>query len=224
MHPELPWIVRRDELHVLEEAFDELCRRRADASKPADEAEEAVLREHADTEDKTEADLTAAIGEGWMDAPEGCGHDHDHDHGAGEGTLLERLRRDLTRDPSYERAIGWAGDAYRWAREQERVGRNADLLRVSLNACLVPMKMSYAQGELSTDDDPYASAVAEKELELAATYLSRARGSLEALEKLGVLDDGHRTLIERADRVAADIKEARAQLGGDGFRPFTPPV
>jgi hypothetical protein len=223
MHPEPPWIVRRDELHVLEEAFDELCRRRADGEP--DEAEEAVLREHADTEDKTEAELTAAIGDGWMDAPEGCGHDHEHDPPApGEGNLLEALRRDLTRDPAYERAIAWAGDAFRWAREQERAARHHELLRVALNACLVPMKMSYAQGELSADDDPYASAVAEKELELASVYLSRARGSLEALEKLGVLTGEHRDLLERTEAIATDIREAKQRLGGTGFRPFGPPV
>src|SRR3989344_1571572 len=213
MFPVAPWLTRRDELNVMEEEFDELCRRHEKvAGDDAWEAEETVIREQAEAEDAMEAELTGRVGPEWLEPAEGCGHDHSHeghDHGHfPETPLIEALRRDLDRDPAYQQALTWAAAAYRWSRSQYARERHPHLFRASVNACLVPMKVSYALNELMFDD-PYSADVADKEFELATTYLSRARVSLAALAAEGMLEGDQVALLERAEDVARDIREAR---------------
>ena len=205
MLPEYPWGNRRDELGVIEEEFDDLCRLHEEReSGDGWEAEEAVVREQADTEDASEAELTAKVGPGWLEESEECSHGHDHEHSA--MPILEFMRRDLEREPTYERALAWAAPAFRWAKGEYLAARHPLLMRACLNACLVPMKVSYALNEL-VHDDTYSLDVADKELELARTYLSRAVGSLESIRA-----EGRSGSIPDAKPVAEAIDEARARI------------
>ncbi|TAK03824.1 hypothetical protein EPO34_01535 [Patescibacteria group bacterium] len=225
MLPEYPWGSRRDELAVLEEDFDDLCRAHEEReSGPGFEAEEAVVREQADTEDASEAELTAKIGPGWLEESEDCPHHDGHEHEPADATahgpdmpVLEFLRRDLEREPTYERALAWAGPAFRFAKAAYAKERHPQLLRVCLNACLVPMKVSYALNELA-HEDAYSLDVADKELELAQAYLSRATASLESLRAAGRLPAEQEGLIALAAPVAEAVTEARSRIARERKR------
>lgn len=232
MLPEHPWGSRRDELSVLEEEFDDLCHRH-DRGKgrgglegtdaQAWEAEEAVLREQSDAEDASEAELTRRIGPGWLDTPDDCpheGHAHDHaPHGPARDAgparpLRDLLRADADRDPLYERALAVAASTYRWARAAYAQERHPLTYRACVNACLVPMKVSYALNELLFDDT-YAADVAEKEIELAERYLGRSHASLRALLEEGALPEEQRGLLGAHEDLGRELTTFRARLGKD---------
>lgn len=225
MFPEYPWGSRRDELSVLEGEFDDLCRRHDRAQGAGDgqawEAEEAVLREQSDAEDESEAELTRRIGPGWIDAPEECPHEgHDHDHAPPgalrparpERPLRDLLRADADRDPMYERALALAAATHRWAKGAYAQERHPLTYRAWVNACLVPMKVSYALNELLFDD-PFAEEVAGKELELAGRYLGRSHASLRALFEEGALPEAEKGLVAAHERFGRELSEFRARLG-----------
>lgn len=184
MHPNPPWLIRRDELHLIEEGFDDLMTRhdkqREDAAWAA---EEVVWREYTRSEEESEAGLTAQVGSGWIE--EEHTHDHHHHHD-GEG-VADVLRRESVRDPLYSRAAAWGSELFRWADRTYRVDgvRTQDLYRVCLYAPLVPMKISYGLSE-SSNEGPFAQHVIDREFVLAQRYVVRAREALERLRTQGI--------------------------------------
>jgi len=214
----LPWMFRRDEIDVLEEEFDDIFHRHSTPAHAKFRAiEEPVLREQMDTEEATEADLAARMGMDWLAAapggPASAGAACAHDDLASVRPLRESLRRDITRDPFYERAYLWASRTFRWARDRyaNESLRTREVFRVYVNAFLVPAKIAFAQAEES-HEEPDVLEVAAKEYELAATYLDRARESLTAIWESGVTGTDMAWMRRESDEIAQILRETRKRI------------
>jgi len=213
----LPWMFRRDEIDVLEEEFDDIFRRHATAAHAKFRAiEEPVLREQMDTEEATEAELLARMGADWLSSapgPASAGAACAHDELASVRPLRESLRRDVTRDPFYERTYLWASRTFRWARDRyaQESERSRDLFRVYVNAFLVPAKIAFGQAEES-HEEPDAREVAAKEYELAATYLDRTRESLTVIWETGGQEAEVGWIRREADEIAQALRDMRKRI------------
>jgi hypothetical protein len=213
MMPNPPWLIRRDELHLLEEGFDDLMQRHEKQRDDAAwEAEEIVWREYARTEEESEHHMVSTIGTGWMEEHK---HEHHHQH-EGEG-LMEVLRRESVRDPLYARAAAWGAELVRWADRTYRTAesRTQDLYRVCVFAPLVPIKISYALSE-SGSEGPYTKALVDKELSLALRYVVRTRESLERLQVPSRIEG----LRMQAAALEEELRTARRRLEQGRERPL----
>lgn len=215
MHPNSPWLIRRDELHLLEERFDELFSKHDDQKDESMwKTQERVWREYTHTEAEGDAALTTELGEKWMDTE----HRHEHCRHEGRG-VLETLRQESARDPLYARAAAWGTELARWALQYYR-GEGAgdvDVYRLCLYAPLVPIKISYAISEGSSEGE-YSDEIAYKEIALAQMYVGRARESLTRL-KLRSIGSRVGTLAAQAKSIEDDLTQLRKRLKRGSDRP-----
>lgn len=182
MYPQAPWLIRRDELHLLEDAFDELsARHEASRSSSNWAAEERVWQEYAHTEEVVEDAFQRVSKEHGWPTEDGV-HEHIHEPIAETESIADMLHRESSRDPLYARTMTWARDVSRWANQtyQSAETHPPELYRVCVFAPLVPMKISYALAETAHEGPAMTTAV-EKELRLASQYLRSAREALEHL-------------------------------------------
>lgn len=201
--PEPPWTVRRDELHLVEETYDALARRHEsyEANDKLRDAECAVGQAFQELEREAEQTLTKRIGSDWLQNPDEHDHDHVHDHPHPPVRLRDQLHHDLQRDGVYVQALTWTQRVLAWGSAYERNhGRSSELLGIQLASCLVPMKISYAQGEMGIDDT-FARDVAEKECELALAALGSARRMLLSY------DTQAQSLSSEAQGIEAEIRQ-----------------
>jgi hypothetical protein len=212
-HCDNPWVFRRDEFNVLEESYDDVLRRHDAAGRTrAFEAEEAVIREQARTEELSEAELSLRVGPGWLEAPEGPCEVHGADE-SDSRPLAEQLRAESERDPLYAAALRWSMGLFRWSRARYDRRRNSDpdVFRVLVNAPLVPMKVNFALCE-QEHADRFAVDIAEKEYELAETYAERVLAALERLCGEGGERETSAARIADGRTLLADIRRARERL------------
>ncbi len=196
-----PWMYVRDEIDVLEEAFDRLVRgHRASPPSPRRAIEASVLREQRETEEGNQPRLAP---EGEIEAPErpigvGCAEEIL----LGGDPILARLKRDAERDPLYALAARWGKGAVRYAapryaKASEGESELRDLFRLLVNGHLVPAKVAFGLGEEAhIEEDQEGKEDAKREYGFAQTYLSRALRSLENvcekrdIEAAGLLQEG----------------------------------
>lgn len=197
------WLFQRDEVDVLEAELDDVWNRHMRRGKGHVD-EESVLREYAETEDRSDTDLLLQFGAAHME--EGpCTHEDQQRQAFESMTALEYLRRGTERDALYAGAYVWARQVSTWAQEHAVSGApdNKERFRVYLNALLVPVKIAFAQaGEVH--EGPQARAASDSDYELALVYLGRASESLHRLHQ--------NPWAMEAERMMALIVERRGRL------------
>jgi len=206
-----PWLFHRDDLTLLEEDFDALFEsHELTQSKREKDMEESVLKEHLQTEERSESQLAERLGPEWiieafadeLDDSEQEETSHSHLH-------VEHAQI----DPLYAEVIRWTKATVRWGRRQyfKKGNRSEDVYRILVNAHLVPMKISFALSE-EHDAEKLSREIAAKEYELAAIYLERTLGSLRSLALR--LEFGEELLqaIRRAQIIQREIHVRRKGL------------
>lgn len=204
------WLFQRDEVDLLEAELDDVWEKYMRRALPAGRQdkghgdEQEVLREYAETEDRSDTDLLLQFGGAHVE--EGpCAHEEQQRKTFESLTTVDYLRQGTQRDALYAGAYAWANRAAKWAQEQHANGApNAkEFFRLYLNALLVPVKLAFAQAGEVHEGRPARAATAA-DYELALIYLKRAAQSLQRL--------GLAPLVSEAERIALLIAERRRHL------------
>ena len=178
-----PWLSLRDELNFLEEELEatlECCVQAIGGKKQ--NAAEALLNEHLETEEKFQAEL-----EKW----------HQHETAVfsvapqdflGGLSLKDALRQSGPRDFLYVRAYEWSLAVLSWINKKSRAkDQNISLLRLRLNVCAMPLQLAeihHGSGELALPP-----ALLTKIYELTEFYLRRACEVLTSLKETDFLEE-----------------------------------
>ncbi|NQV88963.1 MAG: hypothetical protein HQ488_01415 [Parcubacteria group bacterium] len=190
---EYPWVFGRDEIDLLEDEIEDLFQKYGLGSKKSSEMEVQVLHEQVETEEQSDAELSARLGLGLFEPD---------DPVLGETPFSDHKRPhhdvgNMRLHPIYQRARLWAAELHAWAKgsyESGGAGRG-DVFRIYVNVNLVPIKLFTALHE-EQHGDQIGLEVAEQEYHLGQTYLERILESLtlvmiidqpsESLEKLRI--------------------------------------
>ncbi len=179
------WMFHRDEVDLLEEEIEDLYQRHQKTKGIISEMESDVISEQLDTEDRSEAEITIELGAELFNA-EAYALPVDLDTPEAPVSLVEALKQHSRRDPVYEAIFLWANDVFEFAKTNylENVDTGRDMFRVYVNVKMVPIKFATAFSEEMLED-VFSIEIAEKEYELALTYLDRTIDSLQHIGFLG---------------------------------------
>lgn len=220
MKPELlpqnqvnPWVFHRDEFNLLEEAFEGILRQH---DKSIDGAafplEEQVIKEQLDTEEATENELASRIGVDWLDIV-ALATSESIQHVDDTLSLRDALKQNGIRDPLYQKAREWALAIHRWTKGEyiDEGVEGYDMYRAHLNVLLVPIKIAFAVTE-EQHEDKHSADIADKEFQLAETYLDRVRESLLALNQALILPEAIQRRLQESVILMECIHAARERL------------
>lgn len=170
---EVPWIFRRDELDLFEREYEQL---RSLSRRSRRRSLRQVFQEQEETEARAQAELELLLAP--FDLNDETCPIHDEELAHDDVSLEELLEPISSFDELSARASAWS----RGLREAIGIGDEEHLekLRIRMNAPLIVAKCAFAAEEEAIGDEP-AVIIADKELELAETYLQRVLKSLEQL-------------------------------------------
>ncbi len=201
---EYPWVFGRDEIDLLEDEIEDLFKKYGPSSKKGNEMEVQVLHEQVETEEQSDAELSARLGLGLFELDDPTsgetpfGDHHRPHHEAGN----------MRRHPIYQRARLWAAELHAWAKDSYESGGagRGDVFRIYVNVNLVPIKLFTALHE-EQHGDQIGLEVAEQEYSLGQTYLERI---LESLALVMIMDEPGASLI----KLRTQAQELRAIVIG----------
>lgn len=176
------WLFRLDELDLLEFDFNTL-RRTSEVEDPKMlQAEERILDEQDAIEDRAQAALDEVIGE--LPLTDHC---PVHDQDELSVPMQDLLKSSVQADPLAAKAMSFVRPLSEWASKAAVDARTHEpLFRIRADAPLIPAKLTFAAQEEQHQDEA-ALYIAEKELDLATTYLTRVLSSIETLGKEEVI-------------------------------------
>jgi len=213
------WLFRLDELDLLEFEFNAL-RHASDVDDPKmQKVEEQILDEQDAIESEAQAELDVLIGD--MPMHDSCPV-HDVDELA---TPMEQLLvSSVQSDPLASHAMRFVRPLSDWASKATVDARTHEpLFRIRADAPLIPAKLTFAAHE-ERQNDEVALYIAEKELDLASTYLTRVLTSIETLGKEEAMPQAKaRDMLQDGEGLLRDVQSKLKRVRtGLRFRPSRP--
>ncbi len=185
--PHSPWMFQRDEVDLLEEEIDDLYDLHPSPDGRVETMEHAAIAEQLETEERADAELAMQVELKWFVQAQqaGSGRSARPKH----GPETPDLSCDTERSPFYEQLFRFSQNVCAHAEliyAQKEHALRGHAFRALLNVKMLPVKCANAFSE-EAQDDPFARAVAKKELNLARLYLDRVLVSLAFMAAEGDL-------------------------------------
>lgn len=199
------WFFRRDEFDLLEEAFEDLINLQdTSIDESLKLGMKKVVNEQLKTEEQAEKQLVYTVSKIRLEDSFSEQHPTTK-HPQKKQSIKQIIQSEQDRDALYIESFVWAKHVLQIALTE------VVHFRAQINACLVPIKVTFAHAE--NGDQFLADQIALGELQLAICYLGR---SIESLEQISGAEDMakkgrglQKNLTKARERLEARIKSPR---------------